>query len=173
MPVSPVWTYARFLVGATRLAAETVFAQTDGGLQIFIPRKDGEGNETDEHVIYDRAYYELALEVLSRCFFFCSSQSKRFYKTFKADDNEGNTEIDIESSSHPIHAGQIFAEMLASVSHPEFTSLDQEVMQHSKSLYNDRLLSYSTVTPAFNYSTASFPAITLYISVNMATLRLP
>ena len=41
-----------------------VFAQTDGGLQIMIPRKDDAGNETEDYVIYERAYYELALEVL-------------------------------------------------------------------------------------------------------------
>ena len=35
--------------------------------------------------------------------------------------------MDIESIDDPIHAGQIFAEMLVSISHPEFNSLDQEV----------------------------------------------
>ena len=46
-----------------RLGKETIFAQTDGGLQIIIPRKDDEGNEIDDEVIYERAYYKLALEV--------------------------------------------------------------------------------------------------------------
>jgi len=48
-----------------KLGKERVFAQTDGGLQIFIPRKDSDGFETDEKVIFERAYYELALEVYS------------------------------------------------------------------------------------------------------------
>ena len=30
----------------------------------MIPRKDDAGNETEDYVIYRRAYYELALEVL-------------------------------------------------------------------------------------------------------------
>ena len=51
------------LTGSMRLGKERIFAQTDGGLQIVIPRKDEEGKETDEQVIYERAYYELALEV--------------------------------------------------------------------------------------------------------------
>jgi hypothetical protein len=46
-----------------RLGKETIFAQTDGGLQIVIPRKDDEGNDTTDEVVYERAYYALALEV--------------------------------------------------------------------------------------------------------------
>ena len=46
-----------------KFGKETIFAQTDGGLQIVIPRKDDEGNEIDDEVIYERAYYKLALEV--------------------------------------------------------------------------------------------------------------
>jgi hypothetical protein len=52
-------------VGAMRLGKETIFAQTDGGLQIVIPRKDDDGNEINDEVIYERAYYELALEVIT------------------------------------------------------------------------------------------------------------
>ena len=47
-----------------KLGKETIFAQTDGGLQIVIPRKDDKGNEIDDEVIYERAYYKLALEVI-------------------------------------------------------------------------------------------------------------
>jgi hypothetical protein len=35
--------------------------------------------------------------------------------------------MDIDSTDDPIHAGQIFAEMLVAVSHPEFNFLEQEV----------------------------------------------
>jgi len=35
--------------------------------------------------------------------------------------------MDIDSTDDPIHAGQIFAEMLVAISHPEFNSLEQEV----------------------------------------------
>lgn len=49
-----------------RFGKETIFAQTDGGLQIVIPRKDDKGNEIDEEVIYERAYYKLALEVIQK-----------------------------------------------------------------------------------------------------------
>ena len=52
-----------------RLGKETIFAQTDGGLQIVIPRKDDKGNEIDDEVIYERAYYELALEVITDLIF--------------------------------------------------------------------------------------------------------
>jgi hypothetical protein len=55
----------RALVGAMKLGKETIFAQTDGGLQIVIPRKDDEGNETNDKVIYERAYYALAFEVMN------------------------------------------------------------------------------------------------------------
>jgi hypothetical protein len=48
-----------------RFGKETIFAQTDGGLQIVIPRKDDKGNEIDDEVIYERAYYKLALEVIN------------------------------------------------------------------------------------------------------------
>ena len=37
----------------------------------------------------------------------------------------------IESIDDPIYVGQIFAEMLGAVSHPEFTSLDQEARLHT------------------------------------------
>jgi hypothetical protein len=45
------------------LGNERVFARTDGGLQIEISRKDSEGNELGQTVTWERAYYELALEV--------------------------------------------------------------------------------------------------------------
>ena len=58
------------LVGAMRLGKETIFAQTDGGLQIIIPRKDDEGNEIDDEVIYERAYYKLALEAIPHLWYY-------------------------------------------------------------------------------------------------------
>src|SRR5437762_13506181 len=58
-----VLMFCRALIGAMRLGKDTVFAQTDGGLQIVIPRKGDDGKELDEEIIYERAYYELALEV--------------------------------------------------------------------------------------------------------------
>jgi hypothetical protein len=51
------------LIGAMKLGKETIFAQSDGGLQIIVSQKNSEGIETDIPVIYERAYYELALEV--------------------------------------------------------------------------------------------------------------
>ena len=53
--------YGRALIGAMRLGKDTVFAQTDGGLQIVIPRKGDDGIELDDEIVYERAYYELAL----------------------------------------------------------------------------------------------------------------
>ena len=100
---------------------DRVWAKTDGGLQIMIPKRDYNGNETEEQVIYNRAYYKLALEVLHP--FSQLIQSKRFSQKNK----EGvETEVD-STSNHPVHAGQIFAEMLATVAHPEYDCLDQEV----------------------------------------------
>jgi len=46
-----------------KLGKERIFSLTDGGLQIVIPLKDENGLETDTEVIYDRAYYEMGLEV--------------------------------------------------------------------------------------------------------------
>ena len=51
------------LEGALRLGKEQIVAKCDGGLQIIVARKDDQGNETSQEVIYDRAYYQLALEV--------------------------------------------------------------------------------------------------------------
>ena len=119
----------RALVGAMKLGKETIFAQTDGGLQIVIPRKDDEGNETTDKVIYERAYYALAFEVNETfLYFYWWNKSKQFYKTRKSEEAGNTIEVDIESMDDPIHAGQIFAEMLVSISHPEFNSLDQEVL---------------------------------------------
>lgn len=51
------------LIGSMKLGKERIFSLTDGGLQIVIPLKDENGLETDTEVIYDRAYYEMGLEV--------------------------------------------------------------------------------------------------------------
>jgi hypothetical protein len=115
-----------------RLGKDTVFAQTDGGLQIVIPRKDDDGNELDEEIVYERAYYELALEVTLLFSFVLrvnhGSQSKQFFKWVKSDvPGQGTVDTDIDSTEDPIHAAQIFAEMLTAINHPEFTSIDQEV----------------------------------------------
>lgn len=44
------------LAAEIKIGPERIGARTDGGLQIFIPRKDG-------LVAWDRSYYEIALEV--------------------------------------------------------------------------------------------------------------
>jgi len=64
-------------------------------------------------------------------------------------------EEDIQSTDDPVFAAQIFAEMLAAVAHPEFTSLDQEVPTSAHYHSNDRLSLCLTVTPDFNYIIAS------------------
>jgi hypothetical protein len=46
-----------------RVGKDANFAQTNGGMQIFIPGKDEDGNEIDEEAVYERAYFVLALEV--------------------------------------------------------------------------------------------------------------
>jgi hypothetical protein len=122
----------RALIGAMRLGKDTVFAQTDGGLQIVIPRKGDDGNELDDEIVYERAYYELALEVTLFFSFVLhvnrDSQSKQFFKWVKSDaPGQGTVDTDIDSTEDPIHAAQIFAEMLTAINHPEFTSIDQEV----------------------------------------------
>jgi hypothetical protein len=46
------------LAAEIRIGDERIGARTDGGLQIFLPRKD-----SDSLVAWDRSYYEVALEV--------------------------------------------------------------------------------------------------------------
>jgi len=57
---------SRPLEGSLRLGKDQIVAKSDGGLQIMIARRDENGNETKEEVVYERAYYQLALEVTSR-----------------------------------------------------------------------------------------------------------
>ena len=54
---------SRPLEGSLRLGKDQIVAKSDGGLQIMIARRDENGNETTEEVVYERAYYQLALEV--------------------------------------------------------------------------------------------------------------
>jgi len=56
---------SRPLEGSLRLGKDQIVAKSDGGLQIMIARRDENGNETKEEVVYERAYYQLALEVTS------------------------------------------------------------------------------------------------------------
>lgn len=49
------------LAAEIKLGHERIGARTDGGLQIFLPRKD-----LDSLVAWDRSYYEVALEVLPK-----------------------------------------------------------------------------------------------------------
>ena len=59
-------------------------------------------------------------------------------------EESGNTiEMDIESTDDPIHAGQIFAEMLVAISHPEFNSLEQEVCLFSPTPHVDKYSRHS------------------------------
>jgi hypothetical protein len=86
------------LAAEIKLGAERIGARTDGGLQILNPQ----GNNL---VAWDRSYYEIALE------------AKRFFKT-KRTKSGGERVSEVKGKS--IHAGQIFAEMLGAVCHPEF-----------------------------------------------------
>lgn len=81
-----------------KIGPERIGARTDGGLQIFLPLTDGTS------LAWDRSYYEIALE------------AKRFFKTQINDGLECISEV----TSDSIHSGQIFAEMLGAVNHPEF-----------------------------------------------------
>ena len=85
------------LAAEIKLGPQRIGARTDGGLQILLP-------QTESFVAWDRSYYEIALE------------AKRFFKTESKDGIEHISEIKQDS----IHSGQIFAEMLGAVNHPEF-----------------------------------------------------
>jgi hypothetical protein len=54
-PPSEILIYSA-LAAEIKIGPERIGARTDGGLQIFIPGRDG-------LVAWDRSYYEIALEV--------------------------------------------------------------------------------------------------------------
>jgi hypothetical protein len=77
-------------------------------------------------VAWDRSYYEIALEVRLRLHPYLL-KAKRFYKIKRNKDGTENV-TQIDDQEHSIHAGQVFAEMLGAVCHPEFFDhTDQEV----------------------------------------------
>ena len=126
------------LAAEIKLGPERVGARTDGGLQIFLPRND------KTSIAWDRSYYEVALE------------AKRFFKSQSKDGVEHISEVTGDS----IHSGQIFAEMLGAVCHPEFFEhSDVEVSSLCPMFLNgidSRHTSYiSNIRPS-NYSTPSF-----------------
>jgi hypothetical protein len=93
----------RALIGTMRLGKDTVFAQTDGGLQIFIPRKGDDGNELDEEIVYDRTYYELALEVTLPSFVLIVILSRsNFFKWVKSA-VPGNRTVNGRSDPRGLH----------------------------------------------------------------------
>lgn len=51
-----------------KLGPDRITAKTDGGLQILIAMKDEQGNELEDEVIWERSFYELALEVAKTLF---------------------------------------------------------------------------------------------------------
>jgi hypothetical protein len=101
-------------------------------LQILNPQ----GNNL---VAWDRSYYEIALE------------AKRFFKT-KRTKSGGERVSEVKGKS--IHAGQIFAEMLGAVCHPEFFDCtDVEVYTPFLTFLDDidrRHMSYISKIPPSN-----------------------
>ena len=61
--------FSSSLEATLKLGKDQIVAKSDGGLQITIAARDDEGNETSQEVIYERAYYQLTLEVNHRFFF--------------------------------------------------------------------------------------------------------
>lgn len=98
IPLLPQITNNSALAAEIKLGPERIGSRTDGGLQIFLPQN----NNTS--VAWDRSYYEVALE------------AKRFFKSQTKNGVEHISEVTGDS----IHSGQIFAEMLGAVCHPEF-----------------------------------------------------
>jgi hypothetical protein len=127
------------LAAEIKLGLERIGARTDGGLQIFLP-------QDKNFVAWDRSYYEIALE------------AKRFFKTKKLKD--GSHDIS-EVTEDSIHAGQIFAEMLGAVCHPDFfIHADVEVPPP----FETKL----TIGICNLYSTYRFPIIPLQLPPNIS-----
>jgi hypothetical protein len=121
------------LEASLRLGKDQIVAKSDGGVQIIIAGRDENGNETSQEVIYERAYYQLAIEVTPPMTVF-DHKSKRFFERRK----KASDPLDIVESAPtaPVFAGQIFAEMLAGINHPEyFSTSDQEVYSFLYSTY--------------------------------------
>jgi phosphotransferase system glucose/maltose/N-acetylglucosamine-specific IIC component len=78
-------------------------------------------------------------------------QAKRFFKQQKSKIEEE----EITNLEHPVFAGQIFAEMLGAVAHPEFYLYSQQEVRS--------LLPSTSLLPYFYFLTSTFTSLLLLL----------
>lgn len=99
------------LAAEVKLGPERIGARTDGGLQIFLRMAVwllGIDPITKSH---SRYLFTIITTI--------KSQAKRFFKTKREKDGSEKV-FEVDDPDDSIHAGQVFAEMLGAVCHPEF-----------------------------------------------------